>query len=328
MRNSHFHLKLSRRTLLALAAAGTAPARLLAQNSADKALRIIVPYAAGGGGDIMSRYIAQGLTGPMGQPIVVINHGGAGGLVGTDIGLAAPADGNTIIFISSSYTVNPSLYKLKYDPVNDMTPIAQLSAGPLLVVVSPKSPVKSMADLAALARSKPGQVTYASSGQGSALHLAAAQFARQAGVEMSHIPYKGGGPALLDVMNGTVDVYFAATGSAIPHVQSGRLRAIAVTTANRLTLMPNVPTIAESGYPGYEVTLWYGLIGPKGMAPAVVSRLNAEVNKVLALPATPEKFQADGIVPAPGTPAAFKSRIEREVSQWRETVGVLGIKPE
>jgi tripartite-type tricarboxylate transporter receptor subunit TctC len=322
-------MNLKRRDMLLLAAATAAPTSLLAAPEyPDKPIRIVVPFVAGGGGDIVSRYMAQALSGPLGQPVIVENYGGAGGLVGVNIGLAAPPNGSTLIFISSSYTVNPSLYKLKYDPVRDITPLAQMTAGPLLVVVNPKLPVKSMADLAALARSKPGQVTYASSGQGSALHLAAVQFARQARVEMLHVPYKGGGAALIDVLNGTVDVYFAATGSAIPHVQSGKLRAIAVTTNTRLSLLPDVPTIAESGYPGYDVTLWYGLIGPKGMPPAVVSRINAEVNKVLSLPATAEKFQAEGVVPAAETPAIFGRRIEREIAQWRETVGALGIKPE
>ncbi len=320
----------SRRSLLLAAAALLAAPAFAASPVAypAKPVRIIVPYVAGGGADILARYMAQALSQALGQPVVVENKGGAGGLVGVEVGLAAPADGSTFTLISSSYTVNPSLYKLKFDPVKDIVPIVQVSQGPLLVVTQPASPVKSMADLAALARSKPGQVTYASSGQGSALHLAAAQFARRAGVQMNHIPYKGGGAALTDVISGQVDVYFAASASALPHVQSGRLRALAVTTAERIPSLPNVPTVAEAGYPGYELALWYGLIGPKGLPPEIVQRINTEVNKVLALPATPVKFQADGAIVAGGSAAAFGARIEREIAFWREAVPALGVKPE
>ena len=316
---------------LLLSATAMLAARSLAAGPAgypSKPLRIVVPYVAGGGADILARYLAQALAAALGQPVVIENKGGAGGLVGVEAGLAAPADGSTLTLISSSYTVNPSLYKLKFDPVKDIVPIVQVSQGPLLVVTQPASPVKSMADLATLARSKPGQVTYASSGQGSALHLAAAQFARRAGVQMNHIPYKGGGAALTDVISGQVDVYFAASASALPHVQSGRLRALAVTTAERIPTLPNVPTVAEAGYPGYELALWYGLIGPKGLPPEIVQRINTEVNKVLALPATPVKFQADGAVVAGGTAAAFGARIEHEIAFWREAVPALGVKPE
>lgn len=320
----------TRRSLLLCAAALLAAPAFAAGPTAypAKPVRIIVPYVAGGGADILARYMAQALTAALGQPVVVENKGGAGGLVGVEAGLAAPADGSTFTLISSSYTVSPSLYKLKFDPVRDIVPIVQVSQGPLLVVTQPASPVKSMADLATLARSKPGEVTYASSGQGSALHLAAAQFARRAGVQMNHIPYKGGGAALTDVISGQVDVYFAASASALPHVQSGRLRALAVTTAERIPTLPNVPTVAEAGYPGYELALWYGLIGPKGLSPEIVQRINTEVNKMLAMPATPVKFQADGAIVAGGTAAAFGARIEREIAFWREAVPALGVKPE
>jgi len=309
-----------------LAAMAAAPAA--AQTYPSRPIRIIVTFVPGGGADIVGRYMAQALTQALGQPVIVENKPGAGGLLGVDAGLAAPADGYTFTLISSSYTVNPSLYKLKYDPVRDITPVAQVSAGPLLVVTHPDSGLRSMADVAAAAKARPGQVSYASSGQGSALHLAAAQFASRAGVQMNHIPYKGGGAALNDVLGRQVDVYFAATASALPQVKAGKLRALAVTMPRRLGALPDVPTIAESGYPGYDVTLWYGLIGPKGLPPAIVQRINTEVNKVLALPATPEKFQADGAEPAGGTPQAFHDLIARETAHWREVVGQLGVKPE
>jgi len=326
--SSSSSLMLGRRSLL-VAAAGAVLARpSLAAGYPDKPLKIIVPYVPGGGADILARYMAQMLTAPLGQPVIVENRGGAGGMIGVDVGLAAPADGSVLTLISSSYTVNPSLYKLKYDPVRDIVPIGQMSAGPLLVVVNAKSPIRTLADLAKAARAKPGQLTYASSGQGSALHLAAAQFARLAGVQMNHIPYKGGGAALTDVMSGQVDSYFAATASAMPHVEAGRLRALAVTTTSRIASLPDVPTVAECGFPGYDVTLWYGLIGPNGLPPDIVRRVNAELGKILVLPATAEKFKADGAVPSGGTPQAFGSRIAREIASWRDTVSALNIKVE
>ena len=314
---------LGRRALLASAAL---PLIARAAGYPSKPVKVIVPYVPGGGADILAHYMAQMLTGALGQPVIVDNRSGAGGMIGVDAGLAAPADGSVLTLISSSYTVNPSLYRIKYDPVRDITPIGQISAGPLLVVVSPASPIRSIADLVAAAKSRPGQLTYASSGQGSALHLAAAQFARRAGVQMVHVPYKGGGAALTDVMSGQVDVYFAATASALPHVEGGRLRALAVTTADRIPSLPEVPTIAQSGFPGYDVTLWYGLIGPKGLPTDIVRRVNGEIATILRLGATTEKFKADGAVPAGGTPEAFGQRIASEIATWREVVGALNIK--
>lgn len=314
---------LGRRALLASAAL---PLIARAAGYPSKPVKVIVPYVPGGGADILARYMAQMLTGALGQPVIVDNRSGAGGMIGVDAGLAAPADGSVLTLISSSYTVNPSLYRIKYDPVRDITPIGQISAGPLLVVVSPASPIRSIADLVAAAKSRPGQLTYASSGQGSALHLAAAQFARRAGVQMVHVPYKGGGAALTDVMSGQVDVYFAATASALPHVEGGRLRALAVTTADRIPSLPEVPTIAQSGFPGYDVTLCYGLIGPKGLPADIVRRVNGEIATILRLGATTEKFKADGAVPAGGTPEAFGQRIASEIATWREVVGALNIK--
>jgi tripartite-type tricarboxylate transporter receptor subunit TctC len=314
---------LGRRALLASAAL---PLIARAAGYPSKPVKVIVPYVPGGGADILARYMAQMLTGALGQPVIVDNRSGAGGMIGVDAGLAAPADGSVLTLISSSYTVNPSLYRIKYDPVRDITPIGQISAGPLLVVVSPASPIRSIADLVAAAKFRPGQLTYASSGQGSALHLAAAQFARRAGVQMVHVPYKGGGAALTDVMSGQVDVYFAATASALPHVEGGRLRALAVTTADRIPSLPEVPTIAQSGFPGYDVTLWYGLIGPKGLPADIVRRVNGEIATILRLGATTEKFKADGAVPAGGTPEAFGQRIASEIATWREVVGALNIK--
>jgi tripartite-type tricarboxylate transporter receptor subunit TctC len=293
-----------------------------------KPIKLIVPYVPGGGADIIGRHLGQSLTSTLGQPVIVENKGGAGGMIGTDAGLAARSDGYTLTLISSSYTVNPSLYKLKFDPVNDITPIVQVSRGPLLVVVNPAVPAKSISELVSYAKSKAGQLNYASSGQGSVLHLAAALFADMAGVQINHIPYKGGGAALTDLVAHQVDLYFAATASALPMVKAGKLRPLAVTSAERIPALPNIPTVAESGFKDYDVTLWYALIGPKGLPPEIVSRINAEVNKALAQQETVAKLELDGAAPAGGTPAELQAVLRKEVEMWRRIVTKLGVKPE
>ncbi|MFN0006039.1 MAG: tripartite tricarboxylate transporter substrate-binding protein, partial [Burkholderiaceae bacterium] len=221
----------------------------------SKPIKLIVTFVPGGGADILARYLAQALTNSLGKPVLVDNKPGAGGLIGIQAGLSAPADGYTLTLISSSYTVNPSLYKLKFDPVNDMTPIVQASKGPLLVVVNSSQHIKTLADFVLKAKSKPAQLTYASSGLGSALHLGAALFADQAGISINHVPYKGGGAALNDLLANQIDIYFAATASALPLVQSGKLQALAVTGTKRIPALPDTPTIEELGFKGYDVTL-------------------------------------------------------------------------
>jgi len=322
-------LRKTLRCLAAVAAVACGPhAPAMADSWPTRPVKLIVTFVPGGGADIIGRYVAKHLGDALGQPVVVENKPGAGGLVGVQAGLAAPADGYTFVLISSSYTVNPSLYKLKFDPVQDITPIAQVSKGPLLVVANPKLPVKDLKDLIALGKAKPGALNYASSGQGSMLHLAAALFADEADIDMRHVPYKGGGAALTDVMSGQVDLYFAATASALPHVKSGKLRALAVTTDSRIPALPDVPTIAESGFKGYEATLWYGIIGPKGLPADIVKRMNAEVNKVLAMKETPAKLEVDGAMPGGGSPAEFQQTIAREIPKWRNIVNKVGVKPE
>jgi tripartite-type tricarboxylate transporter receptor subunit TctC len=314
--------------LAGVLAAVLLPISASAQTYPGKPVRLIVPYVPGGGADIIGRYLAQMLTPALGQTVIVENKPGAGGLMGTEAGLAAPADGLTLTLISSSYTVNPSLYKLKFDPVADITPIVQVSQGPLLVVVNPALPVKSLAELVAYAKARPGKLNYASSGQGSVLHLGAALFADRAGLTMNHVPYKGGGAALNDLLANQVDVYFAATASALPMVKAGKLRPLAVTSAKRIPALPDVPTIAESGFKGYDVTLWYGLIGPKGLPTPIVERINTEVNKVLARKETPAKLEIDGAVPAGGTTVQFQAVVRSEIDLWRTVVTKLGVKPE
>jgi tripartite-type tricarboxylate transporter receptor subunit TctC len=307
-------------------AALAAPAA--AQQYPAKPVRIVVPFAPGGGSDFIARFMAQRLTESLGKQVIVENKPGAGGVIGIEAGIKSPPDGYTLTLIASSYTVNPSVYKLNFDPVSDITPIIQMSQGPLLVVVPPALPVKTTRDLIALARSKPGQVNFASSGQGSVIHMATELFQTMAGVKMNHIPYKGTGPALTDTLGGQVDVFFSSIASAMPHVQSGKLRAVAVTTAKRIPALPDVPTVAESGVPGYDVVLWHGLIGPKGLPQPIVERINADVTKALKLKETADQLQNDGVSPAGGSPAQFGAQIEKEIKIWRKVAADAGVKAE
>ena len=299
-----------------------------AQKYPDKPVRFIVPFAPGGGSDFIARFMAQKMSAGLGQQVVVENKPGAGGMLGIEQGVKSPPDGYTLTLIASSYTVNPSVYKFTFDPVADITPIIQLSQGPLLVVVNPKLPVKNTRELIALARQKPGQLNFASSGQGSVIHLATELFDSMAGIKMNHIPYKGTGPALTDTIGGQTDVFFSSTATAMPHVKSGKLRAIAVTTAKRIPALPDVPTVAESGVPGYDVVLWHGLIGPKGLPRPVVERISAEAAKALKLRDTADQLQNDGVAPAGGTPEQFGEQIKKEIGIWRKVATHAGVKAE
>src|SRR5882672_3982601 len=314
----------------ALAAAvtlGVSPVAL-AQQYPAKPVRIVVPFAPGGGSDFIARFMAQRLTETLGSQVIVENKPGAGGVLGIEAGIKSAPDGYTLTLIASSYTVNPAIYKLSFDPLNDITPIIQMSQGPLLVVVRPALPVKTVRELIALAKSKPGQINFASSGQGSVIHLATELFDSMAGIKMNHIPYKGTGPALTDTIGGQTDIFFSSTATAMPHVQSGKLRPIAVTTAKRIAALPEVPTVAESGVPGYDVILWHGLIGPKGLPRPIVERINAEASKALKLKETAEQLQNDGVAPAGGTPEQFAAQIKKEIGVWRKVAADAGVKAE
>jgi len=287
-----------------------------------------VAFAPGGGNDFIARFMAQRLSASLGQQFVVENRAGAGGTIGVEAGMKSPPDGYTLTLISNSYTVNPSLYKLRFDPIADIAPVIQISSGPYLVVVHPSLQAKSLRELIAAARSEPGQIFFASSGQGSVGHLATELFASMAGFRLNHVPYKGTGPALTDTIAGQTNALFGSTATTLPHVRTGRLRALAVTSSTRLASEPDIPTVAEAGVPGYETVLWHGLIGPKGMPRAVVERLNAEVSRVLQLKETSEQLQNDGVSPAGGTPEQFLTTIAREIEVWRRVVNEAGVKAE
>jgi len=300
----------------------------LGQAYPSKPVRIIVPFAPGGGSDFIARFMAQKLTAGLGTQVIVENKPGAGGVIGIEQGVRSPADGYTLVLIASSYTVNPSVYKLNFDPVGDITPIVQMSQGPLLVVVNPSVPVKTAKDLIAMAKAKPGEINFASPGQGSVIHMATEYFDSMAKIKMNHIPYKGTGPALTDTIAGQTQVLFSSTATALPHVKSGKLKAIGVTTAKRIPALPDVPTVAESGLPGYEVVLWHGLIGPKGLSKEVVDRISGEVNKVLKQKETSDQLETDGVAPAGGTPEQFAAQIKKEIGVWKKVAADAGVKAE
>ena len=310
------------------AATMIASAPALAQGYPSKPIKIVVPFAPGGGSDFIARFIAQRLSTAVGQPVIIDNRPGAGGTVGIDAGLAAPPDGYTVVLIASSYTTNTVIYKIKYDPVTGITPIIQLSQGPMVIVANSGFAPKTAKDIIALAKAKPGEVTFASAGTGSITHMAGELFASMAQVKMNHIPYKGTGPAMTDTIGGQTNLFFATTAGALPQIAGGKLKAIAVTTSTRLPALPDVPTVAESGLPGYDVAIWHGLIGPKGMPKEAVARLSAEINKILKLKDTAEQLLKDGVYPAGGTPEQFTAQIKKELSVWKKLMAEGNIKPE
>ena len=299
-----------------------------AQQYPVKPIRFVAPFAPGGGTDFIARVAAQKLTEAVMQQVIVENRPGAGGTLGAEVGAKAPPDGYTLTVIAGSYSVNPSVYKLAFDPVNDITPVIQFSQGPLLVVVHPALPIKNMKDLIALARTKPGGLSYATSGQGSIVHLATELFLYMAKIKSVHIPYKGTGPAITDTMSGQTQFLFGSIAAVMPVVKQGRLRGIAVTTIKRLPALPDVPTLDESGVKGYDVVLWHGLVGPKGLPRPIVDRLNGDLNKALKAKDMEERLAADGVSAAGGTPEQFASIIKRDIEMWRGVVQRAGVKAE
>ncbi len=314
--------------LFAAACAALAAGAAGAQTYPAKIIRIIAPFAPGGGTDFIARVAAAKLSEVMGQQVVVDNRPGAGGTLGAELGAKAAPDGYTFTLIAGSYSVNPALYKLAFDPVNDITPIIQLSQGPMLVVTHPSLPVKTIKDLIAIGKSKPGNLLYASSGQGSIVHLATELFADMAGIKMVHVPYKGTGPAITDTIAGQTQLLWGSIAAALPQAKSGRLRAVAVTTGKRIDALPEVPTINESGLKGYEVILWHGLIGPKNLPKPILDRVNGELNKILRNKDMQDKLAGDGVTAAGGTPEAFSATIRRDIDTWRKVVQKAGVKLE
>lgn len=308
--------------LCALLAAGQAQA----QPYPSKPVRVIVASAPGGGADFVARLMSGKLSEALGQQVFVENRSGAGSTIGYEYGVKSAPDGYTLTMITGSYSINPSLYPVRFDPLKDFTPIIWVARGPYVIVVHPSLPVRTTRELIALAKARPGAITYGSSGQGAIVHLTTELFLYMAGVKMTHVPYKGGGPAMTDLLAGQIQLVFATAPVGLPQVKAGRLRALAVTTSERVPAEPNIPTVAESGVPGYEVTNWHGLIGPRGLSRPVVERLNAEVAKILRQKEMEERLQSDGLAPAGGTPEQLYEQIRKELDLWRGVVQRAGIK--
>jgi tripartite-type tricarboxylate transporter receptor subunit TctC len=291
-----------------------------AQNYPTKPVRIIVPFSPGGGSDFIARVIAAPLTKTLGQQFIVDNRPGAGSTLGTEIALKSPADGYMLLVISGSYTTAPALYKnLKYDPLNDMTPVIQTENGPYIITVHPSLPVKTIKELVALAKAKPTQINFASTGNGGITHLASELFAMRTGIKITHIPYKGTGPGVVDTVAGNTQMMVAAAAAAIAHVKSGRLRALAVSSPKRVAALPDVPTVMESGY-NYEVNNWHGVIAPNGVPRPIIEKLNAEINKIIKDPDFAKRIEKEGLEPAGGTPEAFLKLLKHEITEWAEVV--------
>jgi len=297
-----------------------------AQNYPTKTVRIIVPFAPGGGSDFIARAIAPPISKAMGQQFVVDNRPGAGSTLGSEIALKSPADGYTLLLISGSYTTSPSLYKnLKYDPLNDMTPVIQTENGPYVITVHPSLPAKDVKQLVAIAKAKPTQLNFASTGNGGITHLASELFALRTGIKITHIPYKGTGPGVIDTISGNTQMMVAAVSAVIGHINTGRLRGLAVSSPKRLSALPNMPTVMESGY-NYQVNNWHGVIAPKGTPKAVIDKLNSEINKAIKDPDFAKRIAQDGLEPAGGTPEAFGELLKREVVEWAEVVKAANVK--
>ena len=297
-----------------------------AQTYPSKTVRVIVPFAPGGGSDFIARAVAPSLSKAMGQQFVVDNRPGAGSTLGSEIALKSPADGYTLLLISGSYTTSPSLYKnLKYDTLNDMASVVQTENGPYVISTHPSLPVKTVKDLVAIAKAKPTQLNYASTGNGGITHLASELFALRTGIKITHIPYKGTGPGVIDTISGNTQMMVAAVSAVIGHINNGRLKGLAVSSPKRLSAMPNTPTVMESGY-DYQVNNWHGIIAPKGTPKAIIDRLNAEVNKAIKDPDFAKRIALDGLEPAGGTPEAFETLLKREVAEWAEVVKAANVK--
>ena len=313
---------------IALAAAAMPAFAQDAANYPNRPIRVIVPFAPGGGLDISARLIGHKLTEKWGQNVVVDSRPGAATIVGTEIASKAAPDGHTVLMISTTFAINTGLYaKLPYDAGKDFAPVTQLNSQPNVVVVAPNFAGKSVKDLIAHAKAKPGELTFASPGAGSAPHLAAEMFQRAAGVSMIHVPYKGIPAAVTDVIGGRITMLFTTTISAAPHIKSGKMRAIAITSAKRQPGMPDVPTVGET-LPGYQAEAFQGMVVPAGTPRAVVEKLSAEVARIVKLPDMTQRFQLDGADAVGSTPKEFAAFLKAEMQKWSKVIRDAGVKAE
>ena len=312
--------------MLLLAAAPAA----LAQGYPARPVRIVVPFPPGGGTDIGTRIFAQKLQEALAQPVVIENRAGASGVVGTELAAKSAPDGYTLMMGNiGTHAINVSLFaKLPYDPVRDFAPVSQVALLPMFLLVHPAVPAKSVAELIALAKARPGQINYSSSGAGGMPHVSAELFRTMAGVQMVHIPYKGGGPAVADLVGGQVQVSFATVLESIAHVKAGKLRALGVSSSKRSAAMPELPTLAEAGLPGYESGSWLGLYAPAATPKEIVARLGAETMRIVRLPDVREKLLQQGAEPVGGTAAELAATLQSDIAKYARVLREAGVKPE
>jgi len=299
----------------------------MAQPYPVKPVRLVLPYPPGGGSDTIARPLAQKMTESLGQQVVVENRGGANGNIAMEYVARSAPDGYTFVFcLNAQLAINPGLYrKLPYDPVRDYAPISLFGSGVYMLVVHPSLPVNNVKELVALAKSRPGQIAYSSSGNGSGGHLAAELFNSMAGIRMLHVPYKGGGPALMDLIAGQVQVLYSTQLAGWPHVQSGRIRALAVTAAKRPSSLPDLPTVAEAGIPGYEAVPWYGVLAPAGTPREIVTRLNHEIVRALKQPDFRGFLVKNGVEPTGGSPDELAHYINSDLVKWAKVIKSAGV---
>src|SRR4051812_18204599 len=317
---------------LAATVVGALGAMLGAQNAAaqkwpEKPVRIVTPFAPGGGTDVFARLLAQRFSEVFGQQFVVDNRPGAGSTTGTEFVARSPADGHTLLITSASFTFNPGLYpKLRYDSMKDFAPVSQVVRVPHVILVLPTLPVKNLQDLVRIAKAKPGEVFYASSGPGSALHLAGALFAIQNKIQLTHVPYKGGPAAATAVMSGEATVSFSTIETVLSLIQAKRLRPLAVSTRERTPALPDVPTAMEAGFKDYEVIGWFGLLAPAGTPPTVIDTLSTEISRMMTTPAIRDRAAQEGATPVGNKPAEFERFLRAEIAKWTPIIQQTGIK--
>jgi tripartite-type tricarboxylate transporter receptor subunit TctC len=299
-----------------------------AQAYPARPVRLIIPFPPGGSNDIVGRMIAAQLSERLGVQVVPDNHGGAGGMIGTELASKAAPDGYTILLISIAYAFNSSIYKLPYDPASAFTPVSMLGTGPVVLAVTSKLPVNSVRELLALAKEKPGQLYFASAGVGSFQHLASALFKMQSGADIVHVPFKGGGPAMVDVIAGNTQIAIGSLIQMLPQIRTGRLKALGVGSTRRVAVLPDVPTIAEAGVPGYEASNWWGILAPAGTPVAVVERLHKELSVIVKSAETKKRFEAEGAEAVQMSAEEFGKFIAAETAKWAKVVKEAGIRAE
>jgi tripartite-type tricarboxylate transporter receptor subunit TctC len=317
------------RFLLLAAAFATAALPALSQGFPNRPVKIIVPFPAGGPTDVLTRVLADKMGAQLGQPVVVENKPGAGGSIGADFVAKSANDGYTLVMATAStHSIGPYLGKLPYDPVKDFTPIVWVGNATNVLVVSNNVPAANVKELIELAKRDPGKLNYATSGIGTISHLTSELFASMAGVKLTHVPYKGTQQSIPDLMSGQVAILFDNIMTAMPNVKAGKVKALGISSPKRSSLVPDLPTVAEAGLPGFQSLVWFGLLGPANTPKAVVERMNAEMNKALLLPDIQARFVQMGFEPAGGTSADFAQTIDRDAQKWSKVIKDAGVKPE